>query len=86
MAMATGRRRGYTAINGNENENVEEGNGEGEREKEEWWNFFMVGVGSIPNLYFPAGDFCELDVRASSLPARKRMGVILEQEIELVEV
>jgi hypothetical protein len=76
-----GRRRGYTVIAGEEDG---EGSNE-EREKTEWWDIFLAGVGGISNLYVPVGDFCLLDLRVSS-EARKRMGVILEDGIELVEI
>jgi hypothetical protein len=50
--------------------------------KKEWWNIFMVGVGSISNLYLPVGDINELDLR---LPSHQGLAVILEEGIELVE-
>jgi hypothetical protein len=80
-AVIMGRRRGYTVIAGEEDG---EGSNE-EREKTEWWDIFLAGVGGISNLYVPVGDFCLLDLRVSS-EARKRMGVILEDGIELVEI
>lgn len=77
-----GWRKGYTVIIGEE----DAGNDSDQnREKTEWWNIFLVGVGGISNLYVPVGDLCQLDLRPSS-QARMRLGVILEESIELVEI
>ena len=60
------------------------GDGDGDRDKASrgFWALFMVGVGSISNLYLPVGDFCELDLGASS-----RLDALFEEDItELVEI
>lgn len=75
-----GWRRGYAVILGEEGEDGSE-----VTERREWWDILLVGFGGISNLYVPVGDFSELDLRASSLPPGHRMGVILEEGVELVE-
>ena len=75
-AVVLGWRREYTVLF---EDGVEAGDGGNDTEKRVWWDAIMVGVGSISNLYVPAGDICELE------PGSTGLGAIPEEEgIELL--
>lgn len=74
-------RRGYAvAVNG------QGGEGDEEVGKKGWWRIFLVGVGSISNLYFAVGDINELDLRPDPMPAWPGLAEVPEEEIELVDL
>jgi hypothetical protein len=75
-----GFRRGYSSLAGGEEE---EDRG---MWRKEWWTIFVVGVGSISDLYFPVGNFCELELRTASPPAGHRNGMFPEEEEEGTEL
>ena len=82
------RKGGYAVLSGESEDWVHSGrpghSGDGDKDRVSrgFWALFMVGVGSISNLYLPVGDFCELDLGASS-----RLDALFEEDItELVEI
>ncbi|KAK4240174.1 hypothetical protein C8A03DRAFT_31743 [Achaetomium macrosporum] len=78
--VVMGWRKGYAVVN-------EEEEGEVNEEKvSEWWNIFLVGIGSISNLYIPVGNLNELDLSPGPLPTRTGLAPTVEEGIELVEL
>ncbi len=82
------RKGGYAVLSGDSEDFVHSGrpghSGDGVKDKTSrgFWALFMAGVGSISNLYLPVGDFCELDLGASS-----RLDALFEEDnTELVEI
>jgi hypothetical protein len=79
--VVMGWRKGYAAITDDEGEDLRQ-----EEKVKAWWNIFLVGVGSISNLYIPVGDLNELDLSSGPLPSRTGLAVMLEEGIELAEL